>query len=117
MAKMGRPKGTTLDLETIEKLAVIHCSNTEIAAIIGCDASLLSKPLYSEIIAKGKDKGKMSLRRKMYETAMGGNVTMMIWLSKQILGHVDREVVKHSTEADGKGFKIVVEDYTKKEVK
>ena len=103
-----------LDLHLIEKLAAIHCTNTEIAAMLGCDSSLLSKPKYSEIIAKGRERGKTSLRRKMYETAMGGNVTMMIWLSKQILGHTDREVVKHSTETDGSGFKIIVEDYTKK---
>jgi len=103
-----------LDLVLIEKLAAIYCTNTEIAAMLGCDSSLLSKPKYSEIITKGKERGKISLRRKMYETAMGGNVTMMIWLSKQILGYSEREVVKHSTEASGQGFKITVEDYTTK---
>lgn len=93
---MARPfKG--IDLDLIEKLAAIHCTNTEIAATVGCDSSLLSKPRYSGIIAKGKERGKTSLRRKMFETAMGGNVTMMIWLSKQLLGHVDKKEIDHTS--------------------
>lgn len=86
---MARPK-KGFDLETIEKLAAIHCTNTEIASVIGCDVSLLSKSDYSKIITKGKERGKMTLRRKMYETAMNGNVTMQIWLSKQILGFKEK---------------------------
>ncbi len=82
------PKG--LDIDVIEKLAAIHCKNTEIAAVIGCDPSLLSKPRYSIIIAKGKERGRMSLRRKMWDTAMTGNVVMQIWLSKQMLGYTDK---------------------------
>lgn len=86
----GRPS-KKLDLDLIEKLAAIHCTNTEIAATIGCDSSLLSKKNYSEIVRKGRERGKQTLRRKMFETAMGGNVTMMIWLSKQILDMTDKK--------------------------
>lgn len=86
---MARPlKG--FNLELIEDLASIHCSNTEIAAVVGCDSSLLSKKGYSEVIAKGKERGKRTLRRKMFDTAMGGNVVMQIWLSKQYLGMTDK---------------------------
>ena len=107
---MARPfKG--FDLELIEKLATIHCTNTEIAAAIKCDQSLLSKPRYSLVIRKGKEKGKISLRRKMFETAMGGNVTMQIWLSKNILGYSDKIEQKVNEQT---GFRIIVEDYTKK---
>jgi hypothetical protein len=91
MAKRG-PKGLGVDLVLMEKLAAIHCTNTEIAAMLGCDHSLLSKPKYSIIIAKGKEKGKLTLRRKMFETAMNGNVTMMIWLSKQLLGFTEPKI-------------------------
>lgn len=87
--RVARPK-KGFDLTLIEKLAAIHCTNTEIAATIGCSISLLSKPSYSKIIAKGKEVGKISLRKKMYETAMSGNVTMQIWLSKQQLGMSDK---------------------------
>lgn len=86
---MARPR-LKLDLVMMEKLAGIGCKNTEIAAMLGCDSSTLSDAHYSEIIAKGKEQGRMSLRRKMWETAMGGNITMMIWLSKQLLGYSDK---------------------------
>lgn len=98
MARPG-PKGLNLDLELIEKLAAIHCTNLEIAATVGCDASLLSKPRYSEIIQKGRERGKISLRRKMWDTAMGGNVTMQIWLSKQYLGMTEKVEEKQTIEA------------------
>ena len=94
----GRPVKYKIDPEMLEKLASIHCTNTEIAAIFGCDSSLLGKGKYSDIIKKGKEKGKMTLRRKMFETAMGGNVTMQIWLSKQYLGMTEKvETVVEST--------------------
>ena len=32
----------------------------------------------------------MSLRRKQFETALAGNVTMMVWLGKQYLGQKDK---------------------------
>ena len=93
---MARPfKG--IDLELVEKLASIHCTNKEIAAVVDCDPSLLSKKRYSEIIEKGKERGKIGLRRKMFETAMNGNVTLMIWLSKQYLGFTEK--VEQSVDA------------------
>jgi hypothetical protein len=96
---MARPfKG--IDLDLVEKLASIHCTNKEIAAMVNCDPSLLSKKNYSAIIEKGKEKGKISLRRKMFETAMNGNVTLMIWLSKQYLGFTDK--VEQTVDANVK---------------
>ncbi len=111
---MARPR-KGFDLEVIEKLATIHCTNVEIAAWVGCDSSLLSRPRYAEVIAKGKEKGKMSLRRKMFDTAMSGNVTMQIWLSKQYLGFADK--VESKLGAGDPGFKIVVEDYANKKAR
>lgn len=95
MAKRG-PKGKNINLELLEKLASIHCTNTEMAAFFGCDSSLLSKPKYSELILKGRERGKISLRRKMMDTAMNGNVTMQIWLSKQYLGMADKQEIKQT---------------------
>ena len=39
---------------------------------------------------KGKDKGRMSLRRLQFEKAQTGNTTMLIWLGKQMLGQKDK---------------------------
>ena len=86
---MARPR-KDIDLTLVEKLAAIHCTNTEIASVVGIDVSGLSRPRFAQIILKARERGKMTLRRKMFETAMGGNVTMQIWLSKQYLGMAEK---------------------------
>jgi hypothetical protein len=58
-------------------------------AVLGCDASTLTRR-YASVIETGRQTGKMSLKRKQWEVAMGGNVTMLIWLGKQNLGQTDK---------------------------
>lgn len=80
---MARPK-LVIDEEQVKKLAAINCSYAEMAAVLDCNESTLLRR-YAEVIQKGRANGKMSLKRKQYELAMGGNVTMLIWLGKQLL--------------------------------
>lgn len=87
--KMGRP-AKDLDPKLIKDLAMIHCTKEEIATIMGCNVDTLYAN-FSEIMREGDEEGKKSLKRKMHEIAMGGNVTMLIWLAKQRLGHRDRQ--------------------------
>jgi hypothetical protein len=85
---MARPR-KDIKPEQVESLAAINCSYAEIAAVVGCDVSMLNRR-FKQAIEKGRDQGKSSLKRKMWETAMNGNCTMMIWLSKQMLGYTDK---------------------------
>jgi hypothetical protein len=104
----GRPK-LTLDTSLIEKLASIQCSNVEIAAILGCHPDTL-RDNYSTNLDKGRQQGKMTLRRKQWDVAMKGNVTMLIWLGKQYLEQSDKSnldlnakgplVLKYKVEKD-----------------
>ena len=89
---MARPR-LEIDVDLVEKLAVIHCTNTEIAAVVGCGEATIRRR-FGGIVTKGREQGKMTLRRKQYEAAMGGNITMMIWLGKQILHQSDKAEVK-----------------------
>lgn len=84
---MARPI-LDLDETQIEKLASINCSLAEIAAVMGCSVDTLSLR-YTEVIKKGRENGKSSLKKKQFEVAMKGNVTMLIWLGKIILGQRD----------------------------
>ena len=43
-------------------------------------------------IEKGREHAKISLRRMQFKSAEGGNVTMQIWLGKQLLGQRDHTV-------------------------
>ncbi len=99
---MARPRKHSPEKEAelaaqIEKLGMIHCNWKEIASVTGEEYEYLLKR-FSSSYEKGRDQGKMTLKRKMFETAFGGNVTMMIWLSKQYLDHKDK--VETETKQD-----------------
>jgi hypothetical protein len=90
---MARPKKYDIDTNQVEKLAGLGCTNVEIASFFDCSESLLSKS-YSRFITKGKDKGKIRLRQWQLKAAEKGNVSMLIWLGKQILGQQDKSEIE-----------------------
>lgn len=86
---MARPK-KNIDPETVRELASIDCSYEEMAAVLKCDPSTLTRR-FAQAIKSGRDNGKASLKRKQYEVAMAGNVTMLIWLGKIRLGQKEEK--------------------------
>ena len=77
-----------IDEDLVYRLAKIDCTNKEMAAIIGCCVSTLTKR-FSHIIEKGKMSGNKSLRRKMWNMAVRGSPSMLIFLAKNRLGYRD----------------------------
>ena len=100
---MARPKKFNIDTDQLEKLASFGCTNTEIAEFFGCTKSLLTKS-YSTNLTKGREKGKIRLRQMQWKAADKGNVTMLIWLGKQILGQAEKSEVKWENPVDGVEF-------------
>lgn len=92
---MARPHKITPDkLKLIEEMAVVQCTYREIATIIGVhEDTLFRNKEYTEIIEKGKERGRTTLRKLMFQNAMKGNVVMQIFLSKQMLGYSDKHVI------------------------
>jgi hypothetical protein len=89
---MARPK-LKIDPEKVKQLAMINCSYAEIAAVLDCDESTLTRR-FAQVIKKGRESGKMSLKRAMWKKAVTeGNVVMQIWLSKQMLGYTDKQTI------------------------
>ena len=86
---MARPKKYNIDTEEVYKLASYGCTNVEIADFYGCDESLIRKS-YSEFLTKGRADMKIKLRKLQWKSADKGNVTMQIFLGKNILGQQDR---------------------------
>ncbi|KKL16825.1 hypothetical protein LCGC14_2491670 [marine sediment metagenome] len=82
--KIGRPR-LQLDEEQIINLAKINCTMIEIASVMKCSVDSLERN-FADIIKRGQEEGKTSLRRHMWIAAEKGNITMQIWLSKQLLG-------------------------------
>ena len=85
---IGRPK-KQLDLNVIAKLSQIGCTQEEIGSVIGISARTLQRR-YADLVAENKNKGKASLRKKMWEKALKGNEKLLIWLSKNELNMKDK---------------------------
>ena len=80
-----------IDVKQLENLARFGCTNIEIAQFFGCDESLIRKS-YSEFLTKGRATQKLRLRQLQWKSAESGNVTMQIWLGKQILGQAETPI-------------------------
>jgi hypothetical protein len=93
----GRPLAV-VDAKLVENLAGIGCPNSEIASIVGVSVDTLARR-FAEDIDKGRNGGKTRLRKKQIELALAGNVTMLIWLGKQLLGQSDQ--ISNHTELSG----------------
>lgn len=89
--KTGRPK-LQIDGKLVEKLAGIGCPNKEIASIVGCSVDTLDRH-FADVITKGRENGKTRLRKKQIEVALAGNVSMLIFLGKNMLGQSDKQEI------------------------
>ena len=85
---IGRPK-KELDKDIIAKLSQIGCTQEEIGSVVGISARQLQRR-YADLVAENKNKGKASLRKKMWEKALKGNEKLLIWLSKNELNMRDK---------------------------
>ena len=96
-SKVGRPKAK-VDVEILKNLASIGCPTYEIASVLNVSARTLKRN-FAEIIDQYKQKGKASLRKKMYDKAVKKDNTMMqIFLSKNYLGMSDKVQQTNVTE-------------------
>ena len=85
----GRPK-KEIDYVTVEKLANIQCTQDEIASFLSISTRTLQRDeQFMELFNRGRENGKMSLRRIQWKHAEK-SVPMAIWLGKQYLGQRDK---------------------------
>ncbi len=84
---MARPKKHNIDTKQLQNLARLGCTNTEIGDFFGCSENTIRR--YGEYLTKGRAECKMRLRQMQWKSAENGNVTMQIFLGKQVLGQSD----------------------------
>jgi hypothetical protein len=94
---MGRPL-IEIDEKAFENLCALQCTLAEIAYFFNCSEDTIERWCirnYSEGFAdtykKNSAKGKISLRRIQFRLAET-NVSMAIWLGKQILNQRDYDI-------------------------
>lgn len=88
---MARPRKAISPIQVTE-LAKIGCSYAEMASVLNCDPSTLTRR-FAQAIKEGRDDMHTSLRRWQYLAAKKGSTGMLIWLGKQHLGQTDKQEV------------------------
>lgn len=102
--KGGRPR-VDIDWQQFDKLCNLQCTQIEIADWFDCSVDTIDRACkrekkkgFAEYYAQKRGKGRISLRRKQYEVAMAGNVSMLIWLGKQYLNQADQVIADDSAK-------------------
>jgi len=89
---MGRPKAK-IDWDEVKRLSQLQCTQMEIAAVLDINVKTLTQhPEFSDNYTKGKELGKMSLRRKQLHWA-DRNPGMAIFLGKVYLHQREQDVL------------------------
>ena len=84
----GAPK-KKIDVKVLRNLLEIQCTLKECAQVLGVSTDTLQRN-YREDIDLGKTMGKVALRRAQWRNATEkNNVTMQIWLGKNMLNQTD----------------------------
>ena len=102
----GRPR-TEISKVDFEKLCGIQCTQEEIAGWFRCSPDTIDRwcqreynQSFAEIYKQKKSVGRISLRRRQFQTAEKGNASMLIWLGKQYLGQTERAEVTVAQSMD-----------------
>ena len=103
MASRGRPTAK-IDLNELEKLAALQCTDEEIAAFFNVSRQTIERKKkiaeFRDAMTRGKAKGKVSVRRGLFAQMQKGGTgatAAAIFLAKNLLGYRD----VNSTELSG----------------
>ena len=106
--RAGR-KAIKIDLEQVEKLCNLQCTDAELASFFGVSSRTIerrkSQPAFAECMARGKSRGLLTLRRNLWSLAGKGNPAANIFLAKNLLGYRDY-VSNELSGPDGGPIKI-----------
>ena len=94
-------KSVSIDLAELEKLSSLQCTDEELAAWFGVSIRTIERRKaasrsFAEAVARGKAKGRTSLRRSLWGLAVKGNPAANIFLAKNLLGYKDYFANEHS---------------------
>ncbi len=86
-------KAIDIDVENLEKLCMLHCTDEELAAFFSVSTRTIEsrrkQPQFAEVMSRGKAKGRIAVRRQQMKLMEAGSASMCIWLGKQLLGQRD----------------------------
>ena len=116
MAKKPGPKPIKIDWDEFDKLCHMFCTKREIAHWFDCSEDTIERAVkrekkreFAAYYEQKSDGGRIALRRAQLQTALGGNVTMQIFLGKQKLGQIDEKIVKSDVTLHSELMKLLEE--------
>ena len=93
-------KAIKIDLGLLEKVCTLQCTDVEIAGIFEVNVRTIErhkkKPAFAAVMERGRAKGRLSVRRYLFEQAAKGNSQSTIFLAKNTLGFKDYVSNEHS---------------------
>jgi len=93
-------KAIKIDLGLLEKVCTLQCTDVEIAGIFEVNVRTIErhkkKPAFAAVMERGRAKGRLSVRRSLFEQAAKGNSQSTIFLAKNLLGFKDYVSNEHS---------------------
>ena len=104
---VGRPRKYNLDTKQVEQLAGFGCTDTEIASFFDDISRTTLVRNYEHYITKGRESGKIRLRQYQWASAKKGNVAMLIWLGKQMLGQSDKQEITTTELPEGFSVELI----------
>ena len=100
---MAGRKRFDIDWKKVGQLLEAGCSGAEVAASMGMDRNTLYKAFkrdhkidFSAYLQEKRSSGNTILRAAQFKTAIGGNVSMQIWLGKNRLDQTDKNETRLS---------------------
>src|SRR5262249_48250973 len=101
----AKRKAVQIDLEQLEKLCALQCTDAEIAAWFHVSTRTLEnrrqQHQFAEAIERGRTKKRISVRRHQMKLLEAGNSTMAVWLGKQLLSQQDVITAEHVDTDNG----------------
>lgn len=97
---MARPR-KQVDEEQLEKLAMMQCTIEEIAAFFDVSHDTIQRRFACHI-KKGNAKGRMSMKRALFEKMNKGDLGAMVWWGKNFAGMSDKVEQKTEVKAEQK---------------
>ena len=91
MARRG--KTAKIDLEELEKLSSLQCTDMELASWFRVSVRTIERrrreAKFGDAMERGKARGRMSIRRAQFRMLDSGNPAIAIFLGKNYLGQTD----------------------------
>ena len=78
-----------IDGNEVEKLAAMACTAEEIASFFDCSQDTIERN-FADALKKGRAKGRMSMKRSLFQKVQAGDLGAMVWWGKNFAGMSDK---------------------------